>query len=96
MCVHLPKELINCFKTPKDTVGVKVSMNGVLKIFLTVVRKQKSIQENKVDILFIVLDCWILIICKQTRIKSHQMIIGLLVIALINGKRWCLIKYSTW
>ena len=56
MCVHLPKELINCFKTPKNTVGVKVSMNGVLKIFLIVMRKQESIQENKVEILFIVLD----------------------------------------
>ena len=56
MCVHLPKELINCFKTPKDTVGVKVSMNGGLKIFLIVMRKQESIQENKVEILFIVLD----------------------------------------
>ena len=56
MCVHLPKELINCFKTPKDTVGVKVSMNGVLKIFLIVMRKQESIQENKVEILFIVMD----------------------------------------
>ena len=56
MCVHLPKELINCFKTPKNTVYVKVSMNGVLKIFLIVMRKQESIQENKVEILFIVLD----------------------------------------
>ena len=35
-------------KTPKNTLGVKVSMNGVLKIFFNVVRKQESIQENKV------------------------------------------------
>ena len=31
-------------------------MNGVLKIFLIGMRKQESIQENKVEILFIVLD----------------------------------------
>ena len=39
----------------------------------------------------------LILIRKQTRIKkSDQMIIGLLVIPLINGKRWSLIKYSTW